>query len=140
MFQICSTGHNAQEIVNKAMFKSTTRLSTSWMDVSISFVEKWNGSCYVSNNCKQKYLKIISTILIVWHKKNPHNSCENPMIKNRKNYKNTWIKVKKNNWFKLYIVKMLASTNVPVGWICYQMARYRYSNLNLKALNENSYC
>lgn len=35
---------------------------------------------------------------------------------------------------------MLASTNVTVVWICYNMARYRYLNLNLKAINENSYC
>lgn len=96
MFQICSTGYNAQETVNKTMFENTTRLSTSWMNVSISFVENWNGSYYVSNNCKKKNLKIISAIiLIVWHKKPPHNSSENPMIKNKKNYKNTWIKVKK---------------------------------------------
>lgn len=49
MFQICSTGYNAQETVNKTMFKSTTGISTSRMKMSITFVEKWNGGYYVSN-------------------------------------------------------------------------------------------
>lgn len=49
VFQICSTGYNAQEIVNKTMLKSTTGISTSRMKMSITFVEKWNGGYYVSN-------------------------------------------------------------------------------------------
>lgn len=49
VFQICSTGYNAHEIVNKTMFKSTAGISTTRMKMSITFVEKWNGGYYVSN-------------------------------------------------------------------------------------------